>query len=384
MRCDAHLFGLLLTACFCVEPLLASDALGPNAPGVLVLRNGEILTGNVTKAGDRYVVAQTHGGEVRIPTQHVEMCCLDLEEAYVRKRERISARDASARLQLADWCLRSGLHARAADELLAAQTLSPHDPRIRGLERRLQSAIKIGQPSDADPLGAPPLARCPDASTPLCRLPNEAVEGFASRVQPLLLNRCGASPCHGARSPSDFQLIFPGWGKTITQKYTQRNLAAVLQQLDVAHPEASPLLTVPTKPHAGLPTPVFGSRDQPQFDLLSAWVRTAGQTAQQPASLGGTRGRLLQTSLTQPVPLPAVSEVSSGTETQLATAALSGGSSRGEPAATLDFRDPFDPERFNRRFLGAAAPAATTPPASAPETPGCSTRAEARPSIQKP
>lgn len=368
MRRSAHRFSLLLIAVLCVEPLSASDGLGPVATGVLILRNGEVLTGIITKVGDRYVIAQTDGGEVRIPTRDVEMRCLDLEEAYVRKRERISARDAAARLQLADWCLRYGLHARAADELLAAQSLTPNDPRVRGLERRLQSAIEIGQRRDADPVGVPPRASHPDVFSPGRQLPREAVEGFAARVQPLLLNRCGASTCHGARSPSGFQLAGPGWGKTLTQKYTQRNLTAVLQQLDLAHPEASPLLTVPAKPHAGLPSPVFGKRDQPQQELLSAWVRIAGQTALQPASVGVTGGPLVQTSLAQPVPLPAVDEVSKGSEAPRRTPESTGGNNGNKSSATLDFRDPFDPERFNRQFLGAAKLADTNVPASAPGT----------------
>lgn len=366
MRRYAHRFCLLLMAFLCVEPLSASDGLSPVATGVLILRNGEILTGTVTKVGDRYVIAQTDGSEVRIPTRDVEMRCLDLEEAYVRKRERISARDASVRLQLADWCLRYGLHARAADELLAAQSLAPNDPRVRGLERRLHSAIEIGQRRDADPVGVPPRASHPDVSSPGRQLSKEAVEGFAARIQPLLLNRCGAGTCHGARSPSGFQLAGPGWGKTLTQKYTQRNLTAVLQQLDLAHPEASPLLTVPAKPHAGLPSPVFGKRDQPQQELLSAWVRIAGQTAPQPASVGVTRGPLLQTSLNQPVPLPAVGEISRGTESPLQMPESTERNNGGESSANLDFRDPFDPERFNRQFLGAASLADTNVPANAP------------------
>ena len=353
MRSDS--LCLFLTILLSAEPLLASDAFGTMAFGVLVLRNGEILTGSVTKAGDRYVVAQVDGGELRIPTRDVEMHCLDLEEAYVRQRERISGKDASAHLRLADWCLRCGLHAHAADELLAAQSLMPNNPRIVALERRLHSAVRAAQSPDADPTGALPPARRDDTIPLPCQLPDTAIEGFASRIQPLLLNRCGASTCHGARTASDFQLIGPGWGKTITQKYTQRNLAAVMQQLDLTRPEASPLLTVPAKPHAGLRTPVFGERERPQWELLNAWVRTAGRAATQPASVASKSGRLAQTSLSQPVPLPVVGE-DSGAIALLEPAGSSVRYNGDESSATLDFRDPFDPERFNRQFLDAQAP----------------------------
>lgn len=375
---------LILLMPFVIKPLLASDASGPPAPGVLILRNGEVLRGITSKVGDRYVVAQNEGGELRIPTRDVEMHCLDLEEAYVRKRARISARDASGRLELADWCLRYGLHARAADELLAAQALAPNDPRVRGLERRLHSAIRIGQRCEAEPSGAPPHARRPQTEPPRYQLPDEAIEGFASRIQPLLLNRCGATVCHGLRSESDFQLVGPGLGKTVTQKYTQRNLAAVLQQLDITQPEASPLLTVPTKPHAGLPTPVFGEHDQTQLGLLTAWVRTAGQAAPPPISVATSPGHLLQTSLRQPVPLPAAGEASGTAGASLQAAGPSAANKQGDSSPSLDFRDPFDPERFNRQFLQPLARHGSAPLANDPETPGYSTEAEATPAVQQP
>jgi hypothetical protein len=215
-------------------------------------------------------------------------------------------------------------------------------------------------------------------------LPDEAIEGFASRVQPLLLNRCGAAICHGLRSASAFQLVGPGWGKTVTQKYTQRNLAAVWQQLDLAQPEASPLLTVPAKPHAGLPTPVFGEHDQPQLELLKAWVRTAGQAAPPPISVATSPGHLLQTSLRQPVPLPAAGEASGAAGASLQAAGPSAANDRGTSLPALDFRDPFDPERFNRQFLQPVASPGSASLPNDPETPGYSIGAEAVHAVQQP
>lgn len=358
---------LLLTVLLCVASVWASDALGPTPIGVLILRNGEILTGNITKAGDRYIVAQIDGGELRIPTRDVEMQCVDIEEAYVRKRARISVSDASARLQLADWCLRCGLHAQAANELLLAQAQTPDGPQIRALERRLHSALTTGRLPDVDAVHVPAAARRSDNPPLPCPLPDEALRGFASRIQPLLLNRCGASTCHGARTASTFQLIGPGLGKTITQHNTRRNLAAVMQQLDLARPETSPLLTVPAKPHADLPAAVFGEREQAQRDLLNAWVRTAGQAATQSASVAGKPGSLPQTAPRQPIPLPLAGQTSGGVELAVRVEA-SVESNDDESATMLDFRDPFDPERFNRRFLNSEGQGNPIAAASAPET----------------
>ena len=334
-------------------PIWASDAAGQPAHGVLVLRNGEVLAGTTTKVGDRYVVAKSDGSELRIPTRDVEMYCLDLDEAYIRRRQTVSPRDASAHLQLADWCLRCGLHARAADELLAAIAIAPRDPRIGGLERRLRSATDPVPARETVPAAHPSPPHQDDSERVLSALPSDAVESFASRVQPLLLNRCGSNACHGGRSSTEFQLISPGWGKTITLRYTQRNLLAAYRQVDSAKPEASPLLTIPGRPHGGLESSVFGERDRPQLELLDAWVRKASL-----ANAGAATGFRRQPAW------PAVSEQSSSADSfaendrrfrqrsdDRAPPATIGQRPADAASAALDFRDPFDPERFNRQFL---------------------------------
>jgi hypothetical protein len=381
-------FKCCISACVLLfgAPIWASEVTGQPARGVLVLRNGEVLAGTTTKVGDRYVVARNDGSEVRIPTRDVEMHCLDLDEAYLRRRQTVSPRDASAHLQLADWCLRCGLHARAADELLAAIAIAPRDPRIGGLERRLRLAaepVPARETASAAPPPSPPLD---DVERVLSALPSDAVESFASRVQPMLLNRCGANACHGGRSSTTFQLISPGWGKTLTLRYTQRNLLAAYRQLDFAKPEASPLLTVPGGPHGGLESSVFGERDRSQFELLDAWVRKAGLTAAapQPVSVVSPPGQLFQNSLRQPIPLPKTTG-DPGTNPPNGLGPLPSSSSPAEVAsAALDFRDPFDPERFNRQFQIPRGSPQPISPASVPGTPDYSTTTGAIPTVLPP
>jgi hypothetical protein len=367
-------------------PIWASDAVGQSTYGVLVLRNGEVLAGTTTKVGDRYVVAKSDGSELRIPTRDVEMHCLDLDEAYVRRRQMVSPRDASAHLQLADWCLRCGLHARAADELLAAIAIAPRDPRIGGLERRLRSAtdpVAVREVTPAVHTSPPPQG---DSERILSALPSDAVESFASRVQPMLLNRCGSNACHGGRSSTKFQLISPGWGKAITLRYTQRNLLAAYRQVDSATPAASPLLTIPGQPHGGLKSSVFGERDRPQLELLDAWVKKASLAlpAPQPVSVVSPPGQLFQSSHHQPIPLPKTID-DSGNDPTMGLRSLPSSRGPADSASTaIDFRDPFDPERFNRQFQVAPAPPKPTSPANTPETPGYSTTTGATPPVLQP
>lgn len=361
-----------------VEPLGAFDAAGQPSRGVLVLRNGEVLSGITSKVGDRYVVARSDGTELRIPTREVEMHCLDLEEAYLRRRQTVSRRDASAVLQLAEWCLRCGLHARAADELLIAFALAPRDPRIKSLERRLQAA------TTPEPIRQTPLVTAPAAPRSLFverlppSLPAEVTENFTSRIQPLLLNRCGNATCHGERSSSTFQLFSPGVGKNATLRHTQHNLTAVVQQLHSDKPADSPLLIVPQGPHGGCSASVFSERDRAQLELLKRWVLMASRaTAEDPlVANGSSQDQIPRDGTAQPVSSP-------GAAIPTTTAALSGNqhlpqnkAPEHETAATIDFQDPFDPERFNRRFLPAAD---DEPPLSATRYPEKSAAAEQTP-----
>lgn len=358
-------FWFLASIFLWVELLSASDPAGQPTHGVLVLRNGEVLAGTTSKVGDRYVVAKSDGTELRIPAHEVEMHCLDLDEAYLRKRQRISPRDASGMVQLADWCLRYELYARAADELLRAMAIAPRDPRIQALERRLQAVTaperNLAMPAIAESSSPRPAPSDPIASP----LPAEAVESFVSRVQPLLINRCASNGCHGGRSPSEFQLLTLGPGKALPFRHTQRNLAAVMQRVDSANPESSPLLVIPQRPHGGLAAGVFSERDRAQLELLENWVARAGRTTA-PQAVSAHRDP------NQPSPhgLEQVSvktgDPSSKSESRLRLTQRCD-AAENEDCSTLDYRDPFDPERFNRRYLPPSAVQEAKPSADASE-----------------
>jgi hypothetical protein len=254
------------------------------------------------------------------------------------------------------------------------------------LERRLRSATDPVPARETVPAATPSTVHPGDLERVLSTLPSDAVEGFASRVQPLLLNRCGSNACHGGRSATEFQLISPGWGKTITLRYTQRNLLAAYRQVDPARPEASPLLTVPGRPHGGLTASVFGERDRPQLELLDAWVRKTSLAipTPQPVSVVSPPDQLFQSSLRSPIPLPKTTGDSAHDPTTGLRPLPANESPTDAASAALDLRDPFDPERFNRQFLAPPAPPKPIAPASAEETPGCSTAVGVIPTVLPP
>src|SRR5688500_8834439 len=106
------------------------DTLTPQA-GLLVLRNGQVLEGEVTQAGDYYVVTLGGTSEIRLKATEVEAVCGSLEEAYEFKASHLSGAGARPHLELAEWCLRHELHARCAAQLVAAMRLEPEHPGLK-------------------------------------------------------------------------------------------------------------------------------------------------------------------------------------------------------------------------------------------------------------
>lgn len=347
----------------------AAEPLGPSA-SVVVLRNGEVFQGQVEKLGEQYVVSLVAGAKVHLPAADVDLHCRNLDEAYCKKRDYISPDDARKHLDLAEWCLRQGLKRRAADELSAALAADPEEPRIAPFEKRLRESL-AAPPTAKPTLNVSTPAKADELELAIRSVPPSAVERFTNSVQPLLLNRCSTSRCHGTTSKSSFKLLRPAAGDTITRRYTQRNLHAVLQLIDRAAPEASPLLTSPRGVHGNTTSPVFSQREERQYEQLVQWVKLAVEApaSRNVAKASSSEARpfhvadahAYRTYLKPPL---ATSETTSKPKSQSddeprKTAAKSAEGRKSvspfpapPPASQPVSQDPFDPELFNRRFHG--------------------------------
>ncbi len=395
----------LLISVVCVVVSLLADATSAPAaelPGsangeVLVLRNGQVLTGTVTRLGDRFIIVLGDNAEINLSVADVELYCHSLDEAYQRKREEVRTYEIDDRLGLAEWCLAQGLTARAADQLLAARLVDPTNGQITLIERRLTDAPPPTATEKNDAAAHAPsveeldqLTKAIDAAT---------LERFVSSVQPVLLNRCSTSGCHGSNGTSRYRLLRPSVGDPVTRRFTQRNLHATLGQIDPDAPDASPLLTVPLAPHGTAAEALFDQRNKQQYEAIAAWVQMVargetdshevtdaplasmaefpshvlmqrnGARRRDPAPLPSRDGIASDAFATRPLPDSGEREqISRGPESTSAGgrdgAALREGSSRADPAengvretdggtAGPAFipRDEFDPEIFNRLYL---------------------------------
>jgi hypothetical protein len=336
--------------------LPAQNALQPQA-GLLVLRNGQVLEGQVTQAGDYYVVTLGGTSEIRLRTSDVEAVCDSLDEAYDFKARHLSGAGVRPHLELAEWCLRHELYARCAQQLVQAMKLEPDNASLKLLERRLEFAVSQPKKTSATPTATSSALSGQQIEQAIRELPAGSVERFSGVVQPILLNRCGANQCHGPNSKTEFRLLRPAPGQVASRRFTERNLYSALQQLNTSQPEASPLLTLPQKRHGTSLTAVFDKHSQKQLTELAAWIQlTLSAPHRGPSTISASSPTLSQ-STASGTPEPqaqaghAAGQPSDSSSNRVMKPAAGPEPPQAFPAGDRFLpRDRFDAEIFNRRY----------------------------------
>jgi len=303
---------------------LAQAALGQSAAPVVVLQGGRVLEGVAERYGGTVIVRPINGGEIRLPATDVKFTAASLDDAYRHLRDALPLRDGDARLDLVDWCLRENLHARAADQLLAAGMEECDTNRRDRLERRLLYTVIAPQPLT---VASPAQRPNEDYSALLRELSALAVEEYTVAVQPILLRHCATAGCHSAKE-SRFTLLRPVGQSVLPQRHTHRNLSSVATWVDRNNPQNSPLLQNARGQHGGIGAVL--AEQNPLYKRLEAWATKLYLTETVP-QLAIRQG---STVLRQPADYPVTQ---AGLETQLEETTV----------------DPFDPEEFNRQFQAA-------------------------------
>jgi hypothetical protein len=324
----------------------AQPSLAPQA-GILALRNGQIIEGDIIRAGDYYVVSRGETSELRLKADEVELVCGSLIEAYEFKAQHVSGFSAKSHLDLAKWCLRHGLHDKCSQQLAAAQRLDPTNTQVAELETRLKLVVEAPRaPSTTRPSA---LVAPDELEKTLQSLPKASVEKFGAVVQPILLNRCGANQCHGPNAKSEFRLLRPPPGQIVSRRFTQRNLYAVMRFVDRSNPDNSPLIALPQQRHGNSLAAVFDKHTAGQLAELVNWARlTAGGAVASPPK-GPATIAPVEATLSQPA---ATSGSDTADSSTIQPANRPAPSSTPRIARQPTFRDRFDPEIFNRHYHG--------------------------------
>ena len=383
---------LLLSGTLCAQdntssrPASAADA----QARILVLQDGGVLTGQITRAADWYIVSRA-GGQMQIAESRVMLVCHSMEEAYEFRRRQLSGEKAEPHLWLAEWCLRYNLLAGAERELADARRLDSDHPRLALLERRLEKIKTQPMVRASTPPASKAQPRIEKPTHPTLAvagdLPNGVVENFTRKVQPVLVNTCATVGCHQVGSSHSFQLDRAILRGESNRRTTMHNLQAALALVDREHPEQSPLLTIPRKTHGGMSGPVFGQRQDAAFKHIVDWVALIAtpaapqQSPDQDAVVGDAKNAVATpaeagkvTVTTPPVGLPTnvpaqvettypVSPDAAIDDDEPQTLRMPRRLQQGVKLEPWQPRDPFDPEIFNRlQFARARAAPATAPP----------------------
>lgn len=327
-----------------------------------MLRGGQVLQGDITRAGDNYYLTLPTG-EISVRAADVELHGRDLDEAYAHRRKAVNPVRVDEHVKLIEWCLQYDLFAAAAREIAAANAQWPTDPRIAALSRRLLLRGQTAQsnPSTDDRSTEPSFEELDQ----LVRgLPPRAASSFTNAIQPLLLNQCATSACHGTHRSNEFALQRASMTRTPSRRLTLRNLGQTLAQIDRENPDASPLLACPTgqtdAPHAI----VFNDTNSAAYRQLVDWVRlVAGQPASETATASA---KPVNSALLQFAPAgstaPRDAELSRRDKPNaLANSAVQTAGAPSETTFDTTARgglvrpngsfDPLDPEVFNRRYF---------------------------------
>lgn len=261
MTCKNALF--ILGAVLALAPAIRAVASPPaQATGkVLVLDNGRTLDGDIERHGDQYRISREMG-EVWLPATPDMKLCSDWREAYEFMASRTNLLDPDERLRLARWCHLRGLREEARVEATAAVNMRPEHVESKQLLSVLERTLVMGQNSDP---AATPL---PPAPPPPSDISSDSVALFITRVQPILMNTCVS--CHSNGKGGNFQLYRSYHGGT--QAATQKNLAAVLAEIDTEHPILSTLLIKAVSAHGNGGQPPLKSRHTVPYRALQEWV----------------------------------------------------------------------------------------------------------------
>lgn len=328
-----------------------------NSSGILVLADGKVLNGRFLPRPDGYEV-EVQGGRMFVESARVRFIAKDFDDAYQRMRSSFSELTPQSHMELARWCLANKRPELARREVLDALH---KDPNRIDAQRLLQSLVQPNEqastssgrsgltefPSLAKQSGSVPEARS------LAGLSRSVAQDFTRHVQPILMNKCANAGCHGIRTSSSFQLTSSHRGTSVT--IAERNLAAVMKQINLSRPSSSPLLSALEGNHANTPAPLFRGRSGAmQMTTLRDWVGAVSNdiAPELNEEVSERQERIQLVSMSQPL------EAATDTVADEVTMTPHGRTLTTtetdvrflKNASHANARDAFDPSKFNQQF----------------------------------
>jgi hypothetical protein len=332
-----------ITLALAASHVAADDAA---APGIVVLRNGNVLWGNIEEVGESYRIAAATTS-ILVPADQVDIACRSLKEAFDIQRGRVGP-SMERRCELVRWCLRQDLLAEAAREILEIRAADPQNFALPSLELQLRQCLELrnlkttpSTPPSPHTSGVVLASATEPAASPAISV--NVQTQFVRSIQPMLLHSCATGGCHQPGSKQKLQLDRWALQGAGSPALVRRNLDAVLAQLDRQDPSHSPLLERGRTAHGQPNQPASKSLSALQSKLLLNWLN----------EVAGVK---------PPEPTPALADEAADQqdaepldfEEPLDDADFDFQPAKAAPAARFKPRDAFDPEIFNRRHAKRA------------------------------
>ncbi len=291
------------------QPLAGVEENPPPSQPCVLLQNDNVLFGHAYQMGEFVVVQTGQGSEVQLSRKEVSCWSTSLRGLYQYRVDHRQQGNLTAHIRDARWCLQYDLFDLAAQEIAAAQQLDPASQAAKSVQDQLIRLTESRARTNSDAIAQPPAvqpvgyeddhAQDESASVDLLSL-----RGFASHVQPMLLNRCAR--CHSDDTQRAWTLVVPSVGARASSQITHANLAASLRYLDPISPAESELLVKATTPHGGVGAPL-SARNAKAIESLKRWI--AMTVNSMPTSNAGyLQPDQQQPAQTPPPPTPYVAE----------------------------------------------------------------------------
>ena len=134
----------ILWICLLCQSAVGQVSVPQFAPNqqLVVLQNGEVLTGRITETATNTIVETQQGSRLVLSNERVEFVCDSIQDAYWGKCARTKANDVAGQKSLFYWCLKHGLHEQAQNQiLLLAESKKVKSSDIEYLDRQLSVSI---------------------------------------------------------------------------------------------------------------------------------------------------------------------------------------------------------------------------------------------------
>jgi hypothetical protein len=271
-----------------VSPIPAALPQDLPVVGKFVVLAGDKLIEGAVSINNNTVVVRQGALDRPFPKSQVQFVANSRDEVYKFMLAKVPATDATARLQVARWCMFSGMREQALTEAREVQKISPGNRSAADLVRSLELSLQQFPAEDSPKMTAPGVPTFPaelkvPAPAPVPPIPPavldpepdvapEAALVFGARVQPFLANQC--AECHAKSDHAGkFKLVRVNPAEAGPQA-TRTNLRAVAGQLKKDDPGASPLLLKSLAAHGGQKLPST-TRQAAAYQALEAWTALA-------------------------------------------------------------------------------------------------------------